>query len=70
MMYQSFMSAGIIPLEWKSAIIVPIFKKGEGRFFGPIKLSSNFTYKRVQQTYGAMYSYRYVKIFVVMKFNK
>jgi len=46
MVYQSFMSVGIIPLDWKSAIIVPIFKKGVSSHpsnYRPISLTSVFS---------------------------
>jgi len=46
MVHQSFLSVGIIPLDWKSAIIVPIFKKGvssDPSNYCPVSLRSVFS---------------------------
>ena len=46
MLFQSFMSVGKIPLEWKSAVITPLYKKGvssDPSNYRPVSLTSVFS---------------------------
>jgi len=46
MLFQSFMSVGKIPLEWKSAVITPLYEKGvssDPSNYRPVSLTSVFS---------------------------